>query len=98
MDGGVIVADSCMQDIKKHVDGSLQERLNRLELQLNGNMNRKVKGMENQLNSKITSLESTAGKDTGSWKVPFLIIVILLIGAAIGMFVFYKQLLKKHIL
>ena len=88
----------CGQVIKKHVDGSLQGRLDRLELQLNGNMNRKVKGMEKQLNSKITSLESVAGKDTGGWKLPFLIIVILLIGAAIGMFVFYRQLLKKHIL
>ncbi|CAE7667960.1 unnamed protein product [Symbiodinium microadriaticum] len=89
---------SLEEEIKKHVDGSVQERVNRLEQQLNGNMNRKVKGMENQLNSKITNLESSAGKDTGSWKIPFLIIVILIIGAAIGMFFFYKQLLKKHIL
>lgn len=88
----------CLQVIKKEVDGTLQERLNRLELQLNGNMNRKVKGMENQLGNKIKTLESTAGQDTGSWKIPFLIIVALLVAAAVGMFIFYKQLLKKHIL
>jgi hypothetical protein len=86
------------QVIKKEVDGTLQERLNRLELQLNGNMNRKVKGMETQVKKQIETLESSAGKDSGSWKVPFMIIVMLIIAACIGMFFFYKQLLKKHIL
>merc|ERR1712000_36178 len=84
--------------IKKEVDGTLESRLNRLELQLNGNMNRKAKGMESQLNKQLESSLESSMTSAGSWKLPFLIIVVLLLASAIGLFIFYKKLIKRHIL
>jgi hypothetical protein len=86
------------QIIKREIDGSLEQRLNRLENQLNGNMNRKVKGMETELNKQIEATLEVTKTSAGSWKIPFLIIIVLLGLSAIGLFFFYKHLLKKHIL
>lgn len=61
-------------------------------------MNRKVKGMETELNKQIEAQLEVTKSTAGSWKIPFLIIVVLLALASIGLFVFYKNLLKKHIL
>lgn len=73
-------------------------RLNRLENQINGNMNRKVKGMESDLNQRLTATLEATKSTASSWRIPFLIIVVLLVGAAIGLYFFYKSLLKKHLL
>lgn len=61
-------------------------------------MNRKVKGMENDLTNKIEATLEITKSTAGSWKIPFLIIVVLLALGSIGLYVFYKNLLKKHIL
>lgn len=61
-------------------------------------MNRKVKGMETELNKQIEAQLEVTKSTAGSWKIPFLIIVVLLVLASIGLFFFYKNLLKKHIL
>jgi hypothetical protein len=93
-----LLHNTAPQIIKKEIDGSLETRLNRLENQLNGNMNRKVKGMESDLNQRLSATLEATKTSAGSWKIPFLIIVVLLGGAAIGLYFFYRNLLKKHLL
>lgn len=87
-------------EVKKQLDENLETRLNRLELQMNGNLNRKVRGLESNLNKQfedsIAASLSTAG--AGGWKMPFLAVVAVLVAAAIGLFVFYQKLKKRHIL
>jgi mannose-binding lectin 2 len=87
-------------DVKKQIDEDLENRLNRLELQINGNLNRKVRGMESNLNKQFEESMATtlSNSGAGAWKVPFMIVVVLLIGAAIGLVVFYQKLKKRHIL
>ena len=61
-------------------------------------MNRKVKGMETELNKQIEAQLEVTKSTAGSWKIPFLIIVVLLALGSIGLYMFYRNLLKKHIL
>ena len=87
-------------EVKKQIDEDLENRLNRLELQINGNLNRKVRGMESNLNKQFEESMATTltNAGAGGWKIPFMIVVVMLIGAAIGLVVFYNKLKKRHIL
>jgi lectin, mannose-binding 2 len=87
-------------EVKKQLDENLENRLNRLELQMNGNLNRKVRGLESNLNKQFEeSVANTlADSGAGGWKMPFLAVVVVLLAAAIGLFIFYQKLKKRHIL
>lgn len=87
-------------EVKKQLDENLENRLNRLELQMNGNLNRKVRGLESNLNKQFEESMANTLTDAGAggWKLPFLAVVVLLISAAIGLVVFYQKLKKRHIL
>lgn len=87
-------------EVKKQLDENLESRLNRLELQMNGNLNRKVRGLESNLNKQFEESMANTLTDAGAggWKLPFLVVVVLLIAAAIGLVVFYQKLKKRHIL
>lgn len=54
--------------------------------------------METELNKQIEAQLEVTKSTAGSWKIPFLIIVVLLALGSIGLYIFYKNLLKKHIL
>lgn len=82
--------------------GSLDARLTALELQMKGSVERKMLNIESSLDRKMTRLQSQAeelGKESAhSWKIPFLIIVVLMIGAAVGLYLFYERMRKMHLL
>jgi hypothetical protein len=54
--------------------------------------------MEANLKDTIDASLEVSKSSASSWKIPFLIVVLVLIAAAIGLFVFYKRLLKRHLL
>lgn len=87
-------------EVKKQLDENLENRLNRLELQMNGNLNRKVRGLENNLNKQFEeSVANTLNEaGAGGWKLPFLVVIVVLVAAGIGLIVFYQKLKKRHIL
>lgn len=87
-------------EVKKQLDENLENRLNRLELQMNGNLNRKVRGLESNLNKQFEESMATTMTDAGAggWKLPFLAVIVLLIASAIGLVIFYQKLKKRHIL
>ena len=86
------------QIIKKEMEGTIQARLQSLENQMTGNMNQRVRGLENKMGKQIeSSLESSRSSAAG-WKLPFLIVVLVLIVAAIGLYMFYMKLKKIHML
>lgn len=88
------------EEVKKQLDENLENRLNRLELQMNGNLNRKVRGLESNLNKQFedTMATSLSAAGAGGWKIPFLVVVLLLVASGIGLVVFYQKLKKRHIL
>jgi mannose-binding lectin 2 len=52
-----------------------------------------------EIQSKLADIDSKASKSTpDTWKLPFFILLIILIGGAIGMYMFYNRLRKIHIL
>mmetsp|Transcript_21464 Transcript_21464/g.48610 ORF Transcript_21464/g.48610 Transcript_21464/m.48610 type:complete len:430 (-) Transcript_21464:197-1486(-) len=88
--------------VKKEVDGSLESRLTALESQMHGNVERKMSNIEDSLDRKMTRLESQAEglgrQNAGSWKIPFLILALLLVLGGVGLYLFYEKMRKMHLL
>lgn len=88
--------------IKQAVDGTLDKRLTSLELQMKGSVERKMSNIESSLDRKMSNMESKASNivnsNAGSWKIPFLILLIVLAAGGVGLYMGYRNLLKKHLL
>jgi hypothetical protein len=84
------------------VAGSLDSRLTALELQMKGTVEKKMLNIETSLDRKMSRLQTQAdeyGKENaGSWKIPFIILVVLMVAAAIGLYFFYEKMRKMHLL
>ncbi len=87
-----------MQTIRQNIEGTLANRLTAVE-----------DAMKRTLDSRIGNLNMAVGKtmdqklkessiDAQGWKLPFLIIVVLLVAAGIGLYLFYNHLRKTHLL
>lgn len=88
--------------ILKEVDGTLDKRLTSLEMQMKGSVERKMNNIESSLDRKMSTMEEKASTivttNAGSWKLPFLFLLVIITAAGIGLYFFYKSLLKKHLL
>jgi predicted PurR-regulated permease PerM len=86
----------------QEVAGSLDSRLTALEQQMNGQVNKKMMNIENALDRKMSNLEQKAEEfskeGATSWRLPFLILLVLMIAAAVGLYLFYERLRKMHLL
>jgi hypothetical protein len=80
----------------------LEKRLSALELQMKGNVERKMFNIESALDRKMNTLETKTTEltktDAGGWKLPFLILSMIIVAAAIGLYLFYLKMKKMHIL
>lgn len=69
---------------------------------MKGAVEKKMLNIETSLDRKMSRLQSQAedlGKESaGSWKLPFLILVVLMLGAAVGLYFFYEKMRKMHLL
>lgn len=69
---------------------------------MKGSVERKMSNIESALDRKMTNLEVKATEltktDSGSWKLPFMILVMIMVAAAIGLYLFYLKMKKMHIL
>jgi hypothetical protein len=88
--------------IKQEVEGSLEKRLSALELQMKGNVERKMFNIETALDRKMNTLEVKTAEltktDAGGWQLPFFILTMVVVAAAIGLYLFYLKMKKMHIL
>lgn len=86
----------------QEVAGSLDSRLTALELQMKGTVEKKMLNIESSLDRKMSRLQSQAdefGKESAtSWRIPFLILLVLMIAAAVGLYFFYEKMRKMHLL
>ena len=71
-----------------------------LESKLTNNINRKAKTLENDITKSIeeTIDSKTINTNSGGWKLPFLLLVMFIVGCAIGLYLFYLKLKKTHML
>jgi hypothetical protein len=71
-------------------------------MQMKGGIEKKMSNIESALDRKMTRLETqatelvTTGND--SWKLPFILLVVVVSAAGIGLYMFYEKLKKKHFL
>eukprot|EP01039_Chlorochromonas_danica_P003611 gene3612-3954_t len=89
--------------IQKQVEGSLESRLSSLELQMKGGIEKKMSNIESALDRKMNRIETQASElvQTGSsdgWKLPFLFLLLVIVVAAVGLYMFYLKMKKMHIL
>ena len=63
---------------------------------------RKMSNIESSLDRKMTRMEEKTeqmqSSEAGSWKKPFLFLVVIILAAGAGLYKFYRNLLKRHIL
>lgn len=82
--------------------GSLESRLSALELQMKGTVEKKMLNIETSLDRKMSRLQTQAdeyGKENaGSWKIPFFILVFVVIAAGVALYMFYERMRKMHLL
>lgn len=82
--------------------GSLDARLTALELQMKGTVEKKMLNIETSLDRKMSRLQTQADdygrENAGSWKIPFFILVAVMIAAGVGLYFFYERMRKMHLL
>jgi len=88
--------------IKQAVDGTLDKRLSSLEMQMKGSVERKMNNIESSLDRKMNSIQdktsTIVNSNSSSWKLPFLLLSLFVLCAGVGLYFFYRNLLKKHLL
>ena len=86
--------------IKKEVEGTMESRLQSIEQQLQHFLNHKIASFDGKIDQKIADVSASnkSVEGGGSWKFPFFLLILVQIGAAIGLYLFYQKLQKKHIL
>jgi mannose-binding lectin 2 len=89
--------DNLEEMVSATVQGTIEDRLRKLENQLKGQINQKVTRVERQIEKDMNKLEKL-GSSAGSWKVPFILMLLVMIAAGIGMFMFYRKMMKIHLL
>lgn len=69
---------------------------------MKGTVERKMSNIESALDRKMTRMESKtsemAQSNAGAWRLPFMVLLVVIIGAAIGLYYFYLRLKKMHLL
>ena len=99
--------------IIQEVEGSLDHRISALEakfntyvskhmsdmeLSLDQSVKHKIRGIEDVYVSKAQQLHEELKVEKGAWMIPFLILVVLMIGGAVGVYLFYEKMRKMHLL
>lgn len=73
------------------------DNLKRLELDLQQSIDRKIQNLYAEIHA-VTELSSRIDGKTMSWYWPFLAVIFFQVCAALGAYIFYKNLKKKHFL
>lgn len=78
---------------------TLGHRINSLESSLKAKMDHKIIQFEDTVGTMMSRPEWKGKKLTPnsgeSWKVPFFILFVLLVGGCVGVYYFYQKLLRK---
>lgn len=95
-------------DLEKKMEelmtSTVEERLERLEADMRGSMDERltsrVGNLERRVDDKITGAVEKGVMRTGagSWKLPFAILVVVLVVVGVGMYRWYEKLRKTHLL
>lgn len=87
---------------EKHLNGAVADRLEGVQNAVNGNIDRKILNVDNKFQKAMKKKHEDLTKEhqtrMGTWKLPFLLLVVVVIGALIAMYMFYIKIKKTHLL
>ena len=76
----------------------VSKQMSDMEVSLDQSVKHKIRGIEDVYVSKAQKLHEELKVEKGAWMIPFLILVVLMIGGAIGLYLFYEKMRKMHLL
>jgi len=81
------------------VQGQLEARVDYLEMKVKNLIDASLGKVEDSIHSKISkTVMDDVTQASGGWRMPFIILVLILVGAAFAFFQWYQKLKKMHIL
>ena len=86
------------QNIRTNIEGALKTRITAVENQIKASVDNKVRTLTKELHDNMANTRKDAEQSAGGWKLPFLIMIVIVIGAGIGLYLFYQNLKKTHML
>lgn len=85
-----------------HLDMELEDKLDDLEENVQSKVDRQLfnveKKFDKNMGAKHQKLEEASSKGAGSWKIPFAILLVLIIASGVAMYLFYLKIRKMHLL
>jgi hypothetical protein len=92
--------DERVNTLEGRMSYHLTEHIDTLHASLNRSMSSMlVKGDTNIMSKAHTLHEDfTVDKKGQAWMIPFLILFVLMIGGAVGLYLFYEKMRKMHLL
>jgi len=90
--------DELEKKVVDNVRGDLNQRIGQLESSIDESIGHRINSVENVLNTRISETVADSAQGDGGWKLPFLFLFCCMIAAAVGLYLWYKQLKKTHML
>ena len=94
--------------VHEKVHGAVQDKLSAHEARQDQRIMKTIGTLNEKMDAKVESIEGvkelidkaaeSAQSNNGGWKIPFLILCLIVFGAAMGAWRFYNNLQKKHFL
>ena len=81
-------------------DNHLTRKIDNIAYALERSVTNKLHEVEGTYVSKAHTLHEDlkVGKKGHAWMIPFLILVVIMIGGAVGLYLFYQKMRKMHLL
>lgn len=90
--------DSIEAQIREKIEGALYDRLANVEDMLKKTMDNKLGTLTNTMGKTMEQKLRATSSDAQGWKLPFVILIVLLVGCCVGLYLFYLNLKKTHML
>ena len=92
--------DHRIEVLEDFFDNHLTRKIDNIAYALERSVTNKLQEVEGTYVSKAHTLHEDlkVGKKGQAWMIPFLILVVIMIGGAVGLYLFYEKMKKMHLL
>lgn len=90
--------DTIEKEIREKVEGAMEQRLSKVEEMMKRTVDSKLGTLTKTIGRTMDQRLEAASGDSQGWKLPFIILIVLLFAGCIGLYLFYLNLKKTHLL
>jgi mannose-binding lectin 2 len=90
--------ESIESEIREKIEGTMDARLKNVEDMMKRQMDNKMGTLTNALGKSMDQKLKMSTDGAQGWKLPFIILIVLLVACSIGLYLFYLNLKKTHLL